>query len=98
MTISGSGFTGATAVMFGSGYSPQFFVSSDNTIYAVTPSGQGTVDTVVVTPGGPSATNDADIFAYQGTPSASGSGGSSASRPSGGSTTGAHSRNPVHRR
>ena len=49
--ISGSGFTGATAVDFGSNASSDFTVKSPTTITAVAPVGAGTVDVRVVTPG-----------------------------------------------
>lgn len=65
VTISGSGFTGATAVSFGVTGSPKITVSSDNQIVAVSPAGGiGTVDVTVVTPAGTSAVSAADQFTY----------------------------------
>lgn len=85
LTISGRGFTGATAVDFqgsaalgDSGYGPiaakSFTVVSDTEITAVTPPGSGTVDVTVVTPAGTSTSTPADRFAYSGG-SSGGSGG-----------------------
>jgi uncharacterized membrane protein len=55
VNIFGSGLTGATAVNFGVGNpAPSFTVVTDNLIQAVAPSGSGTVQVTVVTPGGTS--------------------------------------------
>jgi hypothetical protein len=63
--ITGSGFTGATAVNFGPLPSPNFSVINDQTIQATAPSGApGSVDVTVVTPSGTSTTNPADQFTY----------------------------------
>lgn len=69
VTITGTGFTGATQVIFGtSPQQPQFTVQSDTQITLTTPMGnQGPVDVQVVTPEGTSATSPADQFNYQGT-------------------------------
>ncbi len=65
VTISGSGFTGATAVDFGSGQPAQFTVNSDSSITATSPAGTGTVSITVTTPGGTSATGGPGTdFAY----------------------------------
>ncbi|MEO6922992.1 MAG: IPT/TIG domain-containing protein, partial [Bryocella sp.] len=64
VTIAGSGFTGATAVMFGSTAAPSFTVVSDTSITAVSPAGSGLADVTVTTPIGISATSFADQFAY----------------------------------
>jgi hypothetical protein len=64
VTITGSGFTGATAVDFG-GVSAQMAVGSDTKITATSPPGNGTVDVTVMTPVGTSATSPADQFSYQ---------------------------------
>jgi IPT/TIG domain/Viral BACON domain len=63
VTITGSGFTGASKVLFGSATST-FTVNSDTRITAVSPAGSGTVHVTVTTPGGTSATSNADRFTY----------------------------------
>jgi len=65
ITITGSGFTGATEVEFG-GVTAQMTVDSDTEITAISPPGSGTVDVIVVTPNGTSATSPADQFTYLG--------------------------------
>ena len=65
VTITGSGFTGATNVEFG-GSGAAMTVVSDTEITATSPPGSGTVDVTVVTPNGTSATSPADQFSYQG--------------------------------
>jgi hypothetical protein len=65
VTITGSGFTGATAVDFGS-VSAQMTVDSDTEITATSPPGNGTVDVTVVTAAGTSSTSPSDQFGYQG--------------------------------
>ncbi len=62
--ISGSGFTGASAVDFGNNASSDFTVTTATTITAVAPVGAGTVDVRVVTPAGTSSTGSADRFTY----------------------------------
>ena len=64
MTITGTGFTGATAVDFGTTPATNFTVVSDTTITADSPAGTGTVDVTVTTPAGTSATSAADQFTY----------------------------------
>ena len=64
VTITGSGFTGATSVSFGSTPADSFTVDNDTQITAVSPAGSGTVDITVTTSGGTSATSRADQFAY----------------------------------
>jgi hypothetical protein len=65
VTITGSGFTGATAVHFGSVAASAVSVVSDTSITATAPAkAAGTVDVTVVTPHGTSATNPADQFTY----------------------------------
>jgi hypothetical protein len=54
VTISGSGFTGATGVSFGTVQATSFSVDSDSKITAVTPAGSGVVAVTVTTPGGTS--------------------------------------------
>jgi hypothetical protein len=58
--ISGSGFTGASSVTFGSIAAASFNVDSDTQITAVSPAGSGQVAITVTTPGGSSA----DQFNY----------------------------------
>ena len=55
VTITGTGFTGATAVDFGTTPATDFTVVSDTSITADSPAGTGTVDVTVTTPGGTSA-------------------------------------------
>lgn len=69
VTITGSGFTDASAVKFGSADATDFSVVSDTSITAESPSGTGTVDiTVVNDVSGTSATSSADQFTYTSTP------------------------------
>ena len=63
VTITGSGFTGATQVDFG-GISAVMNVISDTEITATSPPGSGTVDITVVTPNGVSAIGPGDQFGY----------------------------------
>ena len=64
VTITGTGFTGATTVMFGIINASSFTVNSATNITATSPAGTGTVDVTVTTPGGTSATSPADQFTY----------------------------------
>ncbi|MHB8576590.1 MAG: PKD domain-containing protein, partial [Dehalococcoidia bacterium] len=64
VTVTGAGFTGATAVLFGSEPSPGFSVSSDTTILAYAPAGSGTADVTVITPAGSSQTQPVDHFSF----------------------------------
>jgi hypothetical protein len=64
VTITGSGFTGATNVSFGTTAATSFKVGSDIQITAIIPTGSGTVDVTVTTPGGTSAAGPTDQFAY----------------------------------
>ena len=66
VTITGSGFTGASQVLFGSTDASSFTVISDTQITAVSPAGSGTVDMRVNTPVGISATSNANRFQYSG--------------------------------
>ena len=64
VTITGTGFSGATAVNFGTTPAASFAVTSSTTITAVSPPGTGGVDVTVTTPQGTSATSPADVFTY----------------------------------
>jgi hypothetical protein len=67
VTITGAGFTGATAVSFGTVAltSSNFTVNSDTSITATVPAGSaGEVNVTVTTPGGTSATSTADQFSF----------------------------------
>ena len=71
VTITGTGFTGATAVSFGGIPATSFTVVSDTQIQATAPAGQaGTVDVEVVTPAGASAQVAADQYSYLSAPPA----------------------------
>lgn len=66
VSITGTNFTGATSVKFGSTPAVSPHVDSDTQISAVSPTGSvGTVDVTVTTPGGTSATSSNDQFTYQ---------------------------------
>ena len=63
--ISGTGFTGATAVQFGGINAATYTVNSSTQITATSPAGSGVVDVTVTTPvGGASAPTNADHFTY----------------------------------
>jgi hypothetical protein len=64
VTITGTGFIGATGVDFGTTPANGFTVVSDTTITASSPSGTGVVDVTVLTPRGTSANSPADQFTY----------------------------------
>ncbi|MBY0526875.1 MAG: FG-GAP-like repeat-containing protein [Gemmataceae bacterium] len=66
ITITGTNFTGATAVLFGSTYASSFRVESDTTIIVQVPPSQirRTVDVTVVTASGASPMIPADRFSY----------------------------------
>jgi hypothetical protein len=69
VTISGSGFSDATAVYFGGQAAANFTVNSDGSITAVSPAGSaGPVDVTVVNGSGTSATSSADQFTYVAAP------------------------------
>jgi hypothetical protein len=65
VTISGAGFTGASAVSFGSVPATSFTVESDQEILAVSPAGSaGTVDVTVTAATGTSPADPADVYGY----------------------------------
>jgi large repetitive protein len=65
VTITGTGFTGATAVKFGTAAATGVTVDSDAQIHATSPAGSaGVVHITVTTPGGTSAATSADQFTY----------------------------------
>jgi CSLREA domain-containing protein len=69
VTITGTSFTGATAVKFGATAATNVTVNSSTSITATSPSGSaGTVNITVITPGGTSATNTGDDFVYEAAP------------------------------
>lgn len=73
LTITGTGFTGATAVDFGTTAAASFGITSDTSITVVSPmSGPGTVDVSVTTGGGPSGPVTTDRFTFVAAPSVSG--------------------------
>ncbi len=63
VTITGTGFPGASAVKFGAN-AASFTIDSATHITATAPPGTGTVDVTVTTSGGTSATSPADQFSY----------------------------------
>jgi sugar lactone lactonase YvrE len=72
VTITGAGFTGASAVSFGEHSASSFEVVSASTIKATAPAGMGTVDVKVTSAGGTSATSAADKFGYASVPTVTG--------------------------
>ena len=64
VTITGTGFTGATAVHFGVNLATNLVVVNDTTITVVSPAGTNAVDVLVTTPGGTSASSPSDVFTY----------------------------------
>ena len=87
VTISGSGFTGATEVHFGQAAAASFTVDSGTQITAVSPASTGTVDVTVTTPTGASATTSADRYTYTAPAGPSVSGLNPASGPAAGATS-----------
>jgi hypothetical protein len=64
VTITGTGFTGATDVAFGLANAASMTVDSDIQITAVSPKGAGPVDVTVTTAGGTSGVTAADQFIF----------------------------------
>ncbi len=62
VTITGTGFTGATAVSFGPNPAAAFTVNNDSSITAIAPSGSGLVSVTVTTPGGTTPTTAESIL------------------------------------
>jgi hypothetical protein len=69
VTISGTNFSGATSVRFGS-TEASFTIASDKRIHAISPPGLNTVDVTITTPAGTSPTTPADRYAYEARPPA----------------------------
>jgi hypothetical protein len=73
ITITGTGFTGATSVHFGAAAAASFTVASSTSITAVSPAEPGgTVDVTVTNAGGTSATGSADRFTFVAAPTVTG--------------------------
>jgi hypothetical protein len=88
VTVLGSGFTGASAVNFGSNAAESFEVVSDTALLAYAPAGTaGTVDITVTTPSGTSTTSSADQFTYTAAATPTVTGLSTTSGTTGGGTT-----------
>ncbi|MYS87497.1 IPT/TIG domain-containing protein [Embleya scabrispora] len=69
VTVTGTHFTGSTAVAFGTTSATSFTVVDDTTILATAPPGApGTVHVTVTGPGGTSATSAADRYTYAAAP------------------------------
>jgi hypothetical protein len=73
VTITGTGFTAATEVDFGTTADAGFTVNSDTSITAQSPlSASGSIDLTVISAGGTSATSAADAFTFVGAPTITG--------------------------
>ncbi|MDT4986600.1 MAG: large repetitive protein, partial [Micromonosporaceae bacterium] len=73
VTITGTGFTGATAVHFGSMEGTEVDVLNDTAINVTTPAqAAGAYDVTVTTPNGTSSASDADRFTVTATPAVTG--------------------------
>ena len=68
VTITGTGFTRATAVHFGTVAATGVTVKNDTTITAISPAAFGVVDVTVTTPEGTSSDSVADQFTYNMSP------------------------------
>ncbi len=86
VTITGTNFTGVTAVTFGATAATGFTFNSATSITATAPAGSaGTVDIRVTTPAGSSATSAADQYTYVNAPTVTSV--SPTAGPTGGGTT-----------
>ena len=66
VTITGTGFSAATGVSFGSTAAAKFTINSATSITAISPAGtSGSVEVSVTTPAGTSAATSADLFKYK---------------------------------
>ncbi len=66
VTVTGTGFTNATAVAFGGTAAAMFVINSDTQITATSPPGTaGSADVTVISPGGTSSITPADQFIYK---------------------------------
>ncbi len=72
VTITGTGFTFATAVTFGGVNATAFVINSDTQITATAPAGTGTVQVAVTTVAGTSADTAADDYVYVAAPAVTG--------------------------
>src|SRR5438128_2758934 len=68
VSITGTNFSGVTAVKFGSSSAAGYTVNSASLITAVSPPGRGTVDVTVSTTAGTSPTGSSDRFSYAAQP------------------------------
>ena len=68
VSLSGTGFTGASAVLFGTTPAISFTVNNDSQITAISPTGSGSADITVTTVGGTSAMSALDQFTYVAAP------------------------------
>ena len=85
VTITGTDFSGATAVTFGATAVTGFTVNSATQITATAPAGTGTVDVRITTTGGTSTTSTSDQFTYVAAPTVTAL--SPTSGPTGGGTS-----------
>ncbi|WP_193317196.1 putative Ig domain-containing protein [Janthinobacterium sp. FT14W] len=85
VTITGTGFTGATALKFGSNNGLSVTVLNSTTITATSPAGTGVVNVFVTTPGGTNAADPSNQFTYVPAPAISSI--SPTAGPLGGGTT-----------
>ena len=86
MTITGTGFTGATAVDFGTTAATDVIVVNATTITADSPAGAGTVNVTVISPAGTSATSPPISSRYTAAAAPTVTGISPASGPAAGGT------------